>query len=108
MTTADTARQTPDADCLAKWQAVNTALFWHIRPAPLIDGAKYRKDARKVASLINKRLANGRALLLWALHWTDASSRSAQLTLTDEDALPVDAMRVKLSIHMQDLAGSYR
>ena len=81
------------------------ALFWHICPALLIDGVAHRKDSRKIASLTNKQLANGRALLLWVLHWTDASSRSAQLTLQTKMlsyALPVDATRVKLSPHMQD------
>ena len=59
----------------ARWQTVNTALYWHVRPSLDIDGVHFLADSRALEDLYSvvvlddgtfKSLADGRGLIKWA------------------------------------------
>ena len=51
---------------LARWQAVNTALYWHVLPSLDLAGPSSLSDQHAVHSLCSGRLADGRGLIRWA------------------------------------------
>ena len=51
---------------LERWQAVNTALYWHILPSLDLAGPSSLSDQHAVHSLCSGRLADGRGLIRWA------------------------------------------
>ena len=82
----------------AEWQAVNTALFWHVEPSLILEGtAETARDERMINDkMIKGKLADGRALINWALSCASADSLEEQTKLQ----LAVGAARLRLSVEI--------
>lgn len=88
------------------WIRVNTALFWHVRPAIVLTGPDADRDQRHIDTMVMGHLARGRALILWALSFADDSSLGDQTKLTlDVGAarLKTDATWTEFNLYVQGL-----
>ena len=64
-----------------RWQAIDTAIHWHLRPSIIIDEADFVKDTRYLDTLYEGSVAAGGQLLEWALGFVDMSSNTQQIKL---------------------------
>ena len=101
-----TARREAEIKNLEHWQRVNTAIYWHLRPSIDIEGPDYLMNLRKIESLYNMDLADGRELARWALRAVDVTSKTLQLKLHRgllKASLPEGASATQLKAHAQKL-----
>ena len=63
------------------WLLVDTSVYWHVRPSIDVAGPDLQKDTRKLDSLYCGRVAKGRKLLLWAMHFADMGALAQQHNL---------------------------
>jgi hypothetical protein len=92
---------------LARWYAVNTAIYWHVLPSLMIDDAYYLTDRCALNDLCNGTVADGRGLLRWAAQWGDVSSPDEQKRLIrrlgESRLRTTGATRAILSSHAESL-----
>ena len=103
---ADDQALAEQTERLALWQRVNTAVYWHLVPAIVIDGPHFLEDSAVLDSYTSGQLANGRGLALWALAFADVSEFSAQLLIANELAgvkVKPDATLAQLAVHLQKM-----
>ena len=99
------ARMSAVADIEA-FQAVNTAIFWHLLPSLDLSGPHSLRDERYVNSLVLRQLADGRSLLEWCDSFVDASSKSVQKNLRNSigaSLLKAGSSRAQLNVHAEKL-----
>ena len=93
-------------DALEAWQRVNTALYWHLRPSLLLTGPDALNDTRYFDTLFQLDVADGRALLRWALDGVRFDARDCQINLlralTTVRIKPT-ATRAQLKVHAQEM-----
>ena len=99
----------------ARWQTVNTALYWHVRPSLDIDGVHFLADSRALEDLYSvvvlddgtfKSLADGRGLIKWARDFVDQSSKEQQKRLRrniGKAELKAGSTRAQLNLHAERL-----
>ena len=64
------------------WLIINTAMYWHVLASLLLDrGVHARSDAATVESYVNGQLADGQALLRWALQFVDLRTPDASFNM---------------------------
>ena len=103
---ADEQLVADQTDKVARWQRVNTAIYWHVLPSIEIDGAHFLDDSATVDSYSSGQLANGRGLVQWALGFVDVSEFAAQLLISNELGsvkLKADATLAQLAVHLQKM-----
>ena len=111
----DRLRQTPEQAAataasirasINRWQRINTAIYWHVRPSLVITGPEFQKDTRFIDSLYERRLADGRKLVQWALGFVNTSGTTSQIKIAHAlmtTKLKAGASRAQLSVHAQNL-----
>ena len=75
------ARVVAEAKALAQYQAINTSIYWHVVPALDVSGAARIRDLRKIQSFVSGTLADGKALIEWALGFASLASMDKQAEL---------------------------
>ena len=91
---------------LQHWLAVNTAIFWHLRPSIVISQGDFLKHTRYIDSLYDAHMANGQKLSEWALRFVDMSGKPQQIKLLRGLAaaqLKEGSDRAALSAHAQQM-----
>ena len=68
-------------DVFERWQRLNTAFYWHLRPSLLIAGPDQLTDTRWIDTLFEGRVADGRTLCRWALDKVRYDGRDCQINL---------------------------
>ena len=61
-----------------QWQRSNTALYWHMLPAIVLEGTMLRRHRRHLDSYVKGSRAAGRHLLAWCDKQADVSGRMQQ------------------------------
>ena len=96
---------------IEKWQAVNTAIYWHVLPSLLIDGALFLRDTRKINDMKNGLLADGHRLVEWALSFATVNSLETQESLIGslhKFKVPSSANCVQLETAMHRLLETWK
>ena len=75
------ARAVAEAKALAQYQAINTSIYWHVVPNIDISGPARIRDLRKIQSFVCGPLADGKALIEWALGFASLASMDKQAEL---------------------------
>ena len=74
-------------DVLERWQRINTAFYWHLRPSLLIAGPDQLTDTRWIDTLFEGRVADGRTLCAVG-HLTKYATTVVTVRLTCFAGLP--------------------
>ena len=91
---------------LAHWQAVNTAVYWHLRPSVVVDGVDELRHMRQLDAMYSGHCADGQRLSEWVLGHVDMSDPDAQINLWKALAaasLKEGSDRSALSAHAQQM-----
>ena len=86
------------------WHRINTAIYWHFRPALLLNGVHEAADEALVQSYVLGQRAHGRALIRWALSHADVTGEDKQSELYLRVAgarLRAEANQAQLIVHCQ-------
>ena len=68
-------------DVFERWQRLNTAFYWHLRPSLLLAGPDQLTDTRWIDTLFEGRVADGRTLCRWAVDKVRYDDRDSQINL---------------------------
>ena len=98
-----------EAECLDKaisaWQAINTAVFWHVLASVDLVSSYSPTDMRVIERLYNKQLADGVELLRYLNRFADTTSsrvqRQLKLSVGGGTLLPAPVTRAKLHHHAE-------
>ena len=96
---------------LARWQAINTAVYWHTRPSLDVNGPHFLKDTRVLDSLVAGQLADGASLIHWALSFASVEGLLEQqslITSLHKFKIPVTSTCVQLETHMHRLLETWK
>ena len=89
-----------------EWQALNTAVFWHVLPSLDLITSPHPADTRKVESLYAAQIADGAGLLDWLDTFVSTAGTRLQRQLkrvVASTALPLPPTRASLSNHAEKL-----
>lgn len=94
------------AETLLQWQAINTAIYWHVLPSLDLSGVEYERDLRAVNNLVEvvngRSIADGRGLVALARKNVCVSSAESQKVLVrslHNMSLKSGSTRAQLSGH---------
>ena len=92
---------------LDEWRAVNTAIYFHVEPAVLIDGVFFLRDTEEIEGMSSSDgVADGRGLVRWALSKVDLTGKEEQRALWRKlgtRMLDASATRAQFTLHFDRL-----
>ena len=101
------ARAAHEISTLTAWQAVNTAIFFHVEPSVDYDGTFFMRDSEDIEAMSGAGgLADGRGLIRWCLDKVDITSKVKQRALSRQlgaKRLAVGATRAQFVVHYERL-----
>ena len=101
-----------DAVPLVQWQAVNTSIYYHVKPTLVLEGLYEDEDLEEVLALAAPlhALADGRGLIAWARKFADVSGMKEQgdLVRVVQDAkVKASVTRAQLMVFIKMLLGQW-